>query len=58
MDKGTDILLKLFEVKPETRSWFNFSTGDTSQQIRTSKSLMLVAYRFMRYDRYGQIFKS
>ena len=45
MDRGMDVLLRLFEVEPETRKWFDFEIGDASDQIRTSRKLLLLAHR-------------
>ena len=48
MDRGMDVLLRLFEVEPETRKWFDFEIGDASDQIRTSRKLLFVAHRALR----------
>ena len=46
--RGMEILLRLFEVEPETRKWFDFEMGDTSDRMRTSRRLMFLGHRAVR----------
>ena len=45
MNRGVELLVRLFEIEPETRKWFDFKTGDAAAQMITSRRLMFLAYR-------------
>ena len=48
MERGMEILLRMFEMEKETRKWFDFEIGDTSDRIRTSRKLMFLGHRAVR----------
>ena len=48
MERGMEILLRMFEVEPDTRKWFDFEMGDASNKLRTSRKLMFLGHRAIR----------